>query len=262
MEALEHEESPEIEDAALEAGFGGETIEEPEEVTATEEAEESTTEEVEPVQEQVEAPLTRAELQAIEARSLALEAQITRVHDKAFGKIGELQQKIEAIKTRTTGLSPRAKERLAGEFPELAEMLFDGADEPEPPQRPAQQDDVLVKIRAEREQEKQEIERRLLKRDHRDWETVVASSTFKGWVGTLPPSEQQTLTNSWDADFVSAKLGEFKQWNAAQQAAAEEKETTKNKRLENAVTPRGVRGKSPGHDIDDEEAAMIKAFSG
>lgn len=276
MERLQHEESPEIEDAAMSAGFGDEvTTEQPalepeqQQPDEQEQVEVQAQEEEQPAQEE-ERPLTRAELKAIEERAAALEAQLSKVHDKAFGKIGELQQRIEAVRAKTIGLSPKAKERLSEEFPELAEMLFDGgedATQAEPEQQAKQPtgpnaEELMERLRSEREVEKREIEKRLLRRDHPDWETVVSGNSFRSWVATLPPSEQQELANSWDADFISQKLTAYKE---AERARAEQTATTtkkSNKRLENAVTPRGVSRNAPGHDLDDEEAAMRQAFGG
>ena len=176
-----------------------------------------------------------------------------KARDKLFGKIGDLQQRLETARTKTSGISPKARERLTADFPELAEMLFDGDPTDEPVfQAPAPQQ---VAPGPEVEQT-QTLERRFLTRDHRDWETIVVSPEFDAWTANLPQSDQHTLNSTWDADFVSAKITEYKAWQSSKQAAAVKKQD----RLDAAVIPRGVPRDSIAHDTDDEEAAMLKAF--
>ena len=280
METLQHDESPEVEEAAMEAGFSGNELEQ----IAEQPAEEETTEtqgdqqsdegqqeeqQDEPEAEQVEdKPLTRAELKAIEDRAAHLEAQLNKVHDRAFGKIGELQQKIEALRTRTTGLSPKAKERLADEFPELAEMLFDNDGDSTAQQSTPdllKQSDQLAApdIDTVREELSREFEKKLLTREHRDWEQVVVSGEFKTWLSKQPVEDQQTFVSTWDSSYVSGKLSEYKEFRKKQDEANKQQEQ-KKKRLESAITPKGgvSRNKPPGYDLDEEEAAMREAFGG
>jgi len=268
MEPSTHNEQQEVEDDALEAGFNDTDLA-PVDQENTTIIEEPKPQEAEVKAGEVEAPLTRAEFQAMADRANALEAQLGKVHDKAFGKIGELQQKIEQVRTAGVGLSPRAKERLAEEFPELAEMLFEGAGElgNVAPQIQTPNFDELVesKVSTRQEEMRQSLEKRLLSRDHKDWQQIVVNDGFKGWVSTLPPEDQQQLASTWDADFVSSKITDYKAWMSAQSKAFEvdaSKAHEKTKRLEAALTPRGVQRNGPSYDDDDEEAAMAKAFSG
>jgi hypothetical protein len=263
MEALQHDEQLEIEEAALDAGYGDTDLE-PVQPTVEDQPQGEQQEETTP--EEVEKPLTRAEFQAMADRAASLEAQLTKVHDKAFGKIGELQQRIEQIRTAGTGLSPKAKERLSEEFPELAEMLFDGAGEVAPPVATPDFDQIVEsKVLSRQEKLQQDLERRLLTRDHRDWEQVVQADDFKGWVTNLPADEQTRLSTSWDADFISEKLTEFKSWKSERNKTAEvdaSKAAEKTKRLEAALQPKGVPRGQSSYDDDDEEAAMARGFSG
>lgn len=268
MEPSTHNEQQEVEDDALEAGFNDTDLA-PVDQENTTIIEEPKPQEAEVKAEEVEAPLTRAEFQAMANRAAALEAQLGKVQDRTFGKIGELQQKIEQVRTAGVGLSPRAKERLAEEFPELAEMLFDGAGEPGnvAPQIQIPNFDELVesKVQTRQEELRQSLEKRLLSRDHKDWQQVVVGDGFRGWVATLPPADQQQLASTWDADFVSSKITDYKAWQAAQSKGNEAdalKAAEKTKRLEAALVPKGVPRNGPSYDEDDEEAAMAKAFSG
>ena len=181
-----------------------------------------------------------------------------KLRDKVFGKVGELQQKIDAVKPAAGGLSPRAAERLKVDFPELHEMLFGEsddttaqADHAAPPSHIPQPAEDATKV----------FERRLLARDHKDWEQVVTSPEFAEWKGSvLNPEDAATLEESWNADFISEKIAEFKSYKAAgaQKAAAIQ---LKQERLDNATTVRGIpRTSTSSLGDDDEEAAMLANY--
>ena len=159
---------------------------------------------------------------AIEAAKTESKAEISKMHDRVFGKIGDLQQRIDTIRA-TANISPKAKEKLAIEFPELAQMLFD--DEPIPTQLPRQdvvaepvvpQVDVDELVSKKLDETTKSFEKRILKRDHPDWEAQVETPEFATWrESVLSPEDAATLSETWDADFISAKLTEFKEWKVA-----------------------------------------------
>ena len=129
-----------------------------------------------------------------------------------------------------------------------------------------------------RKEAKQEVETKLgaverktelkfLTREHKDWRTLIQGEPMKNpdgtvmadadgnpimglkpeftaWVKTLPQAEQDKLNNSWDADFLSDKIGEYKKRITTQQAAtaAVKKQQTTPARLAGAVTQKGVPG--------------------
>jgi hypothetical protein len=181
-----------------------------------------------------------------------------------FGTIGELKQKINDIRS-SANLSPRAKERLASEFPELAEMLFDPTDDDQepPPQAKTQQHQQQwqgPQQAAPSEDYAQLLERRLLTRDHPDWQQVVSSDEYHGWKAVQPVEVGTMLDTSWDSVFLSTKLAEFKQWRQAQ-TQKQQQATKKQNRIEAAVVPQGVpRYSGSGGDDDDEESMMLKSF--
>lgn len=180
-----------------------------------------------------------------------------KLRDTVFGKVGELKQKIEAMKTQSHGISPAARERLKADFPELADMLFEEA-------APVEQQPVEVQPQAAApvaEDGDRKIERRLLTWDHRDWEQIVAGQEFADWKDSmLKPEEVAALDESWDADFISGKITQFKEWKAAEAKRTAESDL-KKQRLNQAVVPRGVpRVNTSSSGADDEEAAMLEAF--
>lgn len=211
----------------------------------------------EPEQQPVKEP-TIADLLAV------IEEQKTeqqKLRDKVFGKVGELQQKIDAVKPAATGLSPKAAERLKADFPELHEMLFGGTEEAEAPAAvhapaqepaPAAPDEFTVE---------QKMELRLLDRDHKDWRQVVTSPEFEAWKGSvLDPETAASLDETWNADLVSSTISQFKTYQVGEAAKADQQKL-KQERLDDAVTARGIpRINTPSLGDDDEEAAMLAHY--
>jgi hypothetical protein len=269
------------EEAAFEAGFNATDIT-PVDATDTTGKEEVSKKEEKPVVEEekkVEIEVKEpepAKALTIDDLNAALAAQkqdhqreIKKLSDKLFGKAGELQQRIDAIKPQVvSGISPKAKEKLTAEFPELAAMLFDETAELQaaPAHRAVEQPTILPDPRVD--DLSRTFERKLLARDHRDWETVVTSPAFAQWRDVaLSPEDAAELDSSWDADFISGKISDFKafQTQAATDAAAAAKKTEedriKQERLANGVTQRGIpRDNRPTASDDDEEAAMVAAY--
>ena len=186
-------------------------------------------------------------------------AENQKLRDKVFGKVGELGQKIEAMRSMSTGLSPKAKERLMSEFPELADMLFDSDPVPQQvPQQQYSQPPVTTPSVNYQEEIARAVEPVKLAVFHPDWEQVVASNEFSQWKTTvLSPVDSEELDNTWDAKYIASKLTEYKKWNAERHKKA----TTAVNRIVAAAQPKGnPRGGSDGYDDDSEEAAMLSAY--
>lgn len=272
--------------AALEAAFLGQRItpeENPEENPKQAEPQEV----VEPKQEETPAELAvepprfagyteddiRASMERLRELD-SLKSDIERIEDrsrKAFSKYGELDSKIKALRSAGTGLSPNAKKNLSEQFPELADILFGKEGETPPPPPPAPEKEtqpeqsavdvtlmVEERVKSETERLTREMEKKVLTAQHRDWEVVVRSPEFVTWSTTvLSEADAQQLSESWDGLFIADKLTEFKQWRKEKAEASQDK----TKRLEAAVTERGIpRTASGGADIDEEEEAMMKAY--
>ena len=251
------------EEAAFESGFNGTDLIGQAEETPEEPAEEPV---AEAPQETVETPMEEAKALSVDDLKAMMEAQqqdYQRKLDTVFGKIGNLQQKIDSAKSASTGLSAKARERLQADFPELADMLFDGEPEPatnqggyEPPAELPPLPD-LPGI----EEVEIKFERKLLTRDHKDWVEVVNSGDFVNWQNTaLTPEQAAELNASTDADYVSENITKFKAWRAAQQKKAEDNKQ-KQERLAGAVTPKGLpRDSNAGYSDDDEETMMMQSY--
>jgi hypothetical protein len=193
--------------------------------------------------------------------------------EKAFSRYGELNRTIQNMQQRSGGvqLNAAALKRMSGEYPELAEMLasdlndalsgMGGASQPafDPSIIETEVQGRIADVRIGLEQD---MEKRLLKREHRDWESVVSSDDFKLWrANVLPAEESERLGASWDSEFISDKLTEFKEWKSQAGAKTVTKEN-KQKRLESAVTPRGDAGGPPALNEDEAFLAGFKNARG
>ena len=276
----------EQEEQAFEAGFDATTIEPA--AAPVEPTPETPAEPAASVAEEkhVETPklITMDDLNAaLDRQAQTHKAEMDKVYERMIGKTGDIiQKKIEVLKqnspTTVSGISPKAKERLASEFPELAAMLFD---EEEPAVVATPSSEVSPPVVAApvfvpdddnwQKDPTKVIERRLLTRDHKDWETIVRGGDFQYWKdNVLSAVDSIKLDTEWDADFVSEKLTEFKAYQsqaqtlAATNAKKAEEERLKKERLDNATTPTGLPRDvrfSGSHDAE-EEAAMMESFGG
>ena len=182
--------------------------------------------------------------------------------DRVFGKVGNLEERLNAIKSTAGGFSAKQRAKIETEFPEMAALLFEEEPEPAPiPEVKPEPAPVIIQ-RPERDIEE---EKELLSFDHPDWETVVASPDFASWKATLPAKVVKRLEETEDAGFVSGKLTVYKSWLSTKtQAATEkaEKDKLNKERLEAAINPKGVpRAAATGQGTDEEEAAMLEAYN-
>lgn len=255
-------------DSGFDAGFaearGDESPTEPEQV-AEEHVEEPVVE-AEPVPEQPQESLI-AGLTEEQVKNLLLKAgqvdELSGQLRKAFGRMGEFNNEIQQLRQRGgVKLSADKFKRLGEQYPELAEALAEdlsGALEA-PSSGPAFDingfsNAVEQRLSAQQATLNQEIEKRLLTRAHRDWADVVRSNDFQLWAANVLPKEDSTkLAETWDADFISDKLDEFKSFREQ----STKTQQSKQKRLEAAVAPKGG---APTQAIQTEEEAFAKAFN-
>jgi len=122
---------------------------------------------------------------------------IARMRDAFHGRIGGLEENARSF----SGFSNSAKEKLAEEYPELSEILFQKSEKVEQP-------GVIAPVEPDEFTVDQKFELRLLKRDHNDWEQVTKSDEFNGWLGAR--NEADKFNTSWDADYLSSVLSEYR----------------------------------------------------
>lgn len=220
--------------------------------------------------------LTEEEWNARAAKAAGVEELRSEIR-KNFGQIGEVKRTLEdlskklAAGTATRKITKEALKRVNEELPGLGDALAadlsellgtaEAAQEKAEAQGKAFDPDAyfaeklapaLQQLEA-RANEKAEL--RIVKSIHRDFETVVKSQEFAGWLKTLPEEKQKEFRDSEDGFVAADAVTEFKDWTAKQKKVAEKKQT----RLEAAVTPQGA---AKGHEpiTQDEDALFEKGF--
>lgn len=187
----------------------------------------------------------------------ALKDKLHKQQDTFNGTLGNLKQQIKELQHKKSGFSSKAYNTLKEEFPDLADILFDGEPEPQAPVVPTQSEpqvapeptvDVDAIVNKRLDEQNQKMELRMLKREHPDLEEVVKTPEWGSWIQTFPEVEQNLIINSTDADYCSSKLKAFKA-----------SRTSKTDKLSQAITPRS--GVAPVYSADDpEEAAFLSGF--
>lgn len=203
------------------------------------------------------AQLTKAEYEQLRSRA-ALVEEIKAAQEKsfgtAFGKIGGIERRLQEIASAPSVEIDQADiDALKDDFPPLAAALQKvkslraiptGGIDPSRLDELVQQriapalDRINVTV-------EQTVEKRLLTRQHPDWQTVVATPEFAAFTQTLPATEQQQLANSWDSDFIGGVLTRFKTAKPAKQTTS---------RFDAAVAPRGTGGTKS--NVQSEEEAF------
>jgi hypothetical protein len=118
---------------------------------------------------------------------------------------------------------------------------------------------------------KQELELKMLNITHKGWRKLIqvadATGKFTGytpdfatWLATQSKADQDKLQNAWDADFLSDKIGEFKDHlkTKAAEAEAKGKKTSTPGRLAAAVPAKS----SPGSPTPSQKTALQEQQEG
>lgn len=189
-----------------------------------------------------------------------LEQLLQRV-DKVDGNYGEIKRLLE--ETKKASATPKG----AAEFTESDDG--DYLDQEFPDLAPAVQakiDKSLAKVTAgmtpeqlehwyqDRKASEHQDSLLILEEVHPDRIAVRESPEWKSWFDGLPVYEQMQLNNSEDPYYVIGMISKFKDHRDTKTSLQEKSK----KRIENAVTPRGVQ--PTGHSTITEEEAAEKAF--
>lgn len=172
-----------------------------------------------------------------------LSSKYQQLHDKAFGTIGQLKQEINSLK-QTRSSAPVSKEA----FKEITEYFGDealsealakdlsglqlGGGSPEINDE-AINERIEQAVNSRAESLNQEIELKILTLQHPDWKQLKDTPDFQHWRTTLPPEQNNLLSETWDAVTLSSAFTSFKNWNGKKTEA----EQKKKQRLENAIAP-------------------------
>ena len=204
---------------------------------------------------------------------------------KNFGQIGDLNRTIQELKAQIAAggssasrkkLTAEALKRVNEELPglgdalaqDLAEFLDSPAVQAEAEKAKdaaeakgqtfdseaffAQKIGPALQDMEARANERAEL--RIVKTMHRDFETVVRSPEFAGWLGTLPPEEQTRIRESDDGFVAADAVTDFKAWREK----AKQQKQNKQARLEGAIPAKGTA--QTGHVSNDEDAEFERGF--
>lgn len=243
--------APVDDDAAFLAGFKGEELPA---APAAEEPEPEPEPQPEPTPEP-EPKLTADEIAVLRAKA----AEVDRLREttaKLSGSLGAMRQAIDNLKNGPKQAATPSFKRLSQLFPEMAKAITEDFAEggPAAAAAPSVDVDAMVeeKLATRLQQQQQAVETKLLSVMHPDWKAVVPSDEFSKWKASLDPETQQSLDNSWDAEFIGQKLSEFKDWKKQTAASVQ----SKQRRLEAAITPKG----SPNPPAQTDEDAFYAGF--
>jgi hypothetical protein len=274
-------------EAAFEAAFASDRGEEApaptEPIEPVVPAEPAPDAQVEPTVPPVEPPkliagLTEEQLQAALARNTSLQGTV----DKMAGRLGQLMQQIETLRTAPATPAAAAKldlklEKLGESSPELANLLREdlaaaGAAPVEPAAPVATgitQEELDARLAGVTEKTNEIIEVKVLGIMHPDWQQVIRTPQFALWRDTvLPAGDGVKLMESQDASEISKGLTQFKEWiKPATQPAPPAPPTPpappappRANRLANAVLPNGGAAPAPVAELS-EEAAFAASFA-
>ena len=276
-------EGQDADEAAFEAAFRGEAAPEPTEpapepaptepevpVVPAEPAPDAPIESPVPAEQpRLIAGLTEEQLQAALARNGSLQSTV----DKMAGRMGQLMQQIETLRTAPQTQASTATlnlklEKLGESFPELANLLredLSAATLPAEPVAPVvagiTQEDLDARLAAVTATTKEAIEVKVLGIMHPDWAQVIKTPQFALWRDTvLPAGEGVKLMESEDASEISAGLTKFKEWAKPATPTPPPVPDVRTSRLANAVMPNGGAAPAPVVELS-EEAAFAASFA-
>lgn len=225
--------------------------------------------------------LTEEQLTAALARNASLQGTV----DKMAGRMGQLMQQIEALRatpptTQAAQVALDLKlEKLSGSFPELANLLREDLQGLQSAQAatpalaaPAgitqEQIDAMFAERMGTTTAKltEQMEVKILSIQHPDWLQVIQTPQFAVYRdNVLPAGVGKQLMESEDSAFISAKLTEFKAWQAAAAVPAPTDPALtpvvtpiRKTRLANAVLPSGSG--SAVNVVETEDDAFAAGF--
>jgi len=179
-----------------------------------------------------------AELQQ-EAEKLQADGSLTKAEfdaqiRKVFGKIGELNSKIEAVSRNTPKIKinadkfSRTRESFDDDYASnLASDLSDAVEVEY--EAPATQS-AEVELTPD-----QKMHFGIVAGVHPDFKSVIASQEWENFKASLPVDKQIELDNTWDSTVINPMLTKFK----AQLTNQKTSQGNKQERLANAITPKG-----------------------
>lgn len=204
-----------------------------------------------------------------------LSARLTKTHDTAFGKIGQLEQTIrELSNTKPVERTPIQKEQLsklreyfddddlvAAFAEDLNSLNMGGGTFAKPQEIDYESINKGVDERLMSMEEKFEL--KLLNTVHPDWKQLaikeydangipIHTEEFTAWKKTLAADDQELIMSTNDGSVLAKAFNSFKDWRNKKTQAARNKE----QRLDDAMRPSGFSNIKSQVTEDDFEAGM------
>ena len=155
---------------------------------------------------------------------------------KAHGKIGELNGSLQELRTKAPAKAPEPTIDVAhveDDYPDIAAWVKTqmGQKEPEQasqqPEQPAQGDKSV------------ELQLALMEHMHEGWQEKVQSRDFNLWLAAQTDDYRTKYQTASTAKELSSVLTQFDSWTSGKN----QRSTSGQKRLEQAMTPQGSAGK-------------------
>lgn len=188
-----------------------------------------------------------------------LDERLRQTHDKAFGKMGQMEQEFRELKQAKAAGKPISKESfkslvdyfgdedVAEAFAnDLSELQLGGGNSVDAEALQAAFDEKLTAMNERFEAATQEFETKLLTLQHPDWEELKDSEDFAAWQNTLKPEARELLMSTWDGATLSQAFTKFKSWRTERDESAKKKE----QRLLDAMPVNGSGGR--GHSAAED----------
>lgn len=221
-----------------------------------------------PSEPETKAPEAQAQQDAM-TEVAALKEQIKALSDaggskdevrRLYGEIGNITRTLKQMQAepRQAPVSQELTaamaeaERVASEYPELAQPLVKALKALESARVVAPAPDIQEQINTAVTKQRQQDAIEALSEEHPDWRTVRGTPEFRTWLTNKPTDYQQRLANTWNPAVVSRAISEFK---GAQQAAK-----TNADRLARAVKPTGT-AQRPAPSVLPDEQGFIDGYN-
>ena len=190
-----------------------------------------------------------------------LEKRLTQQVDKVAGNYGEVKRLLDTMQKAAATPKGAADfeasadaDDLEREFPEIAMGVQDKINRAFAKAPTGMNTEQLEEWYTKREAVKYQESVKILDTAHPDRIAVIDSTEWKQWISSLPDYQQVSVMKSEDPYYVSSMISKFK-LHRDKQASLQEKS---KQRIENAITPQGVRPTGPS--ILSEDEAAQKAF--
>jgi len=165
---------------------------------------------------------------------------------KAHGKIGELNGSLQELRTKAPAKAPEPTidvSHVETDYPDIAAWVKAQKDQKEPEQQAEQPEQTAQADKSV------ELQLALMEHMHEGWQEKVQSRDFNLWLAAQTDDYRTKYQTASTAKELSSVLTQFDSWTAGKT----QRNTSGQKRLEQAMTPQGSAGKPKTAPTAEEE---------